>query len=343
MFFSHFPAIGRTRSKPQRSYDRRDVDLIYRLPNLPASPRVLLHAHPSCSVLGVHVLRWLLVAGAFLFASGCVMIRGYPDRSGDIGADLKSLEQYFAPATIQAANNQTVEADRRRLRDDIVNGQLRAMDLHFALFEQEMAREGVLINVGTDWAVLGLSGAGTIVPTAGTKAILAAISGGLTGAKGSVDKNVFYEKTMPVLLGKMEALRKEQLVAIRTGLNLPTSSYPLNQALIDVENYYKAGTIPGAILGIAESSGATAADAEKNLKNLIVLKYNAEGPTRPLRDRINRWLDSDPGKNVPLLRDWLRKQKPPITLSPGSWVESQQTTAEELQKAINDPTLKISE
>ena len=297
-------------------------------------PRLTRPTNARRKVSGLISILLLLMLS---LPTGCTAIKGYPARSGNVDADLTSLADYFKPETVRNANDPALdEATRRSRRDDLVNGRLRAIDLQFGLFEQELAREGVLMNVGSDWAVLGLSAAGAVVPAAGTKAILAAVSGGLTGGKASIDKNVFYEKTLSVLLGKMEAQRKETLVTIRRGLELPTASYPLNQALMDVEDYYKAGTIPGAILGIAATSGASAAAADKELKSLIEIKYTAGGPTGPLRDRIDRWLDAAPGANVPTLRTWLRSQTPQITLSPPSWVRSPQTTAAALQKAIDE-------
>lgn len=66
--------------------------------------------------------------------------------------------------------------------------------------------------------VIGLGAATGVVGGATIKSILSVVAGGLTGAKGIVDKDIFYSKTMPVLLLQMEAQRKVQLVKIRTGI-----------------------------------------------------------------------------------------------------------------------------
>ena len=62
----------------------------------------------------------------------------------------------------------------------------------------------------------------------------------MIGAKGLIDKDIFYSKTMPVLLLQMETQRKMWLVNIRTKLKENIDIYPLSEALMDVEEYYKA-------------------------------------------------------------------------------------------------------
>lgn len=221
----------------------------------------------------------LLLLAAIL-GSGCTAAReGYPDTSFDADAELKQLATYYDPATLKAHEALPVgTADQKNAkklsRNKIVNGRLRAIDIHFSAFQKELYKEGVTLNVGTDWALLGLSGAGAVVGGASTKAILAAIAGGITGGKASFDKHVFFEKTMPVLLGQMVALRKQKLVTIRDGLQSPDSQYPLDQALVDVEAYYHAGTLPGAIIEIAEQAGTSAKQAEKQLR--IVFQKRGE-------------------------------------------------------------------
>ena len=59
-------------------------------------------------------------------------------------------------------------------RNEVVNGRIAAIDIHFNMFTQTLAQQGVLTNVGTDAAVLGLSAAGAIVGGATLKADVAA-------------------------------------------------------------------------------------------------------------------------------------------------------------------------
>ena len=112
------------------------------------------------------------------------------------------------------------------------------------------------MNIGADWAVLGLNAVASVVGGAGTKAALAATSGGIVGAKGSVDKNLFYEKTMSVLLAEMRASRRAVMVRIRKGLTLSTRDYALTAALADISEYFSSGSIPGATAAVSANTGS---------------------------------------------------------------------------------------
>ena len=69
----------------------------------------------------------------------------------------------------------------------------------------------------------------------------------------------------------MVAQRKVVLVRIRKGLTHAIDAYPLTLALNDLDRYYQAGTIPGALSAIADTAGATATKAEAHLERLVVL------------------------------------------------------------------------
>jgi hypothetical protein len=190
-------------------------------------------------------------------------------------------------------------------RNEVVNCRIRAIDLQFTSFEQGIAREYIGLNTGADIAVLGLGAATALTGSAGTKSILGAISGGVIGTKGIVDKDVFYSKTMPALLTQMEAQRKSQLVKIRNGLKRTVNEYSLSEALIDVEEYYKAGSIPGALQGIIEQAGATGRDATIELKRIQPASVIEVEQIGTVRDRFNTlfqaWKkapDSDSGKKA---------------------------------------------
>lgn len=199
--------------------------------------------------------------------AACVSASGYPARSVSEKQELERVRTYFQKETLDRYDK-AVEPERTRLRDEIVNGRLLAMDLQFSIFQRQVTQNVAATNVAADWAVLALGGAGTIVTGGQTKTVLAALTAFVTGARASIDKHVFYEKTIPVLLSKMVAQRRAVLVTIRTGLRENADDYPLNRALVDLEDYYNAGTIPGALSDIAAGAGATLEQAEKSLRGL---------------------------------------------------------------------------
>ena len=214
-----------------------------------------------CDSRRTMVIVALLVA---VITGGCAALDGYPARQDDLRGQLAQLDRYFADDVLREfyvtrAGDPTAQRD---WRDEVVHGRLRAIDLHYAEFVRNASGRRIAGNTAADLAVLGLSAAGSLVPAAETKAVLAAISGGVVGARGIIDREVFYEKTLPLLLQAMEAGRNRQLARIHVALADGPERYSLLQALADVEGYYHAGTFPAAIVALSQMTGAQARAAE---------------------------------------------------------------------------------
>jgi hypothetical protein len=197
----------------------------------------------------------------------------YPERATDPQAELTAMNKYLQAGAITKYDAQNdAERDglsKRAWRNEVVNARVRATDLHFNAFQQKLFQEGVGLGVATDWMVLALNVGGSVA--GGAASALSAASAGVVGAKAAFDKNVFFDKTMPALLANMMAKRKEVLVRIREGLIKDVDEYPLTLALNDLETYYNAGTIPGALVDIAETAGAVAEKADARLESLLVV------------------------------------------------------------------------
>jgi hypothetical protein len=203
-------------------------------------------------------------------------LKGYPKTSYNVKEELIVLQPYHSPDIIQQYNN---APNKRAFRDEIVYARKRAIDLHFALFQQNVYKQTAAQAIGVDWAVLGLTGATAVTGISGTQQIMAAIAGGLTGAQGKVSERLFFSNTIPVIFSKMEALRKEVLVTITSGLTKDVDQYSMMQALSDLEDYYKAGTIPEALNGIIVASGAATKQANEEIKAILSYGKDTSGDT----------------------------------------------------------------
>ena len=78
------------------------------------------------------------------------------------------------------------------------------------------------------------------------------------GAFGIVDRNYYYEKTVPALVAAMGAARANMLLRIRSSQRDPIDVYNGVAALADLEDYFTAGSILAAISEIT-----TRADGDK--------------------------------------------------------------------------------
>jgi hypothetical protein len=262
--------------------------------------------------IAVYVLATLLL-------HGCASFTGYPDDPVPPKSDLPALVGYFDPQRIVEYNSAFDPQTRRRLRDAIVWGRIASYDIMFRQFRRKLTAEANGTNIGSDLTILILNGVGATTGTAATKAALAAASAGIVGAKGTISKTLFYEKTLPGLFSQMDASRTKILARILQGLSNDDSAYPLPLALIDLSAYADAGSIPGAIAGVTEQAALEKAKAEIDVSAFRTGNYIETESTK----RLMVWLyppngndvdaagnDIEPnGARLEKLYDWLIKDK----------------------------------
>jgi hypothetical protein len=203
----------------------------------------------------------LVLAGLL---AGCSTLRygGAPEPSFDAEQDLEQLGKIFGPgdSISQFYANPTVDA-----RNKFITGRLTMMNIRYIQFIRQLTTDRQLLDTAGALLTLGMNIAGASVAATSTKTILAALSAGVTGSKEVVDKNYFFDKTIPALVGQMNAERKKALIPILTGLKADLDDYPFGQAVTDLHNYYFAGTFAGAIQAIQ----ADAAEKEQRQDQII--------------------------------------------------------------------------
>ena len=242
---------------------------------------------------------------------GCsAALDGFPERSTDPAADLAELKVYLGANKVNEYVNTPRPEMRLTLRNEIVNARIHAIDAHFGKFEEALHQQGIGIGIGTDWVVLALTGTTATVSGETLKTTLGAVSTGILGAKSSFDKHTLLEKSIPAVMAQMVASRKVALLTLRTGLQQDDSAYSLFQALSDLENYYRAGTIPGSLAGIAKDANQKAAIAEDGLRKVVSAGFTDDESGA----KLYRYLGWDSNKkqfinanNVKKLRGWLDK------------------------------------
>src|SRR6266536_3891708 len=160
-----------------------------------------------CGVLLTCILFGTAACNTVNEAVGRSIGAGSPDSS--IGeADLQVYGAYFVPAVVMDCIRRfRATPERRSCRDLITYARMRYTDIKYQEYRHRVFLEVNGGNAATDITVLGLNAAGTLVPGATTKAILHAISGGLVGAKGIIDKDVLYNAGIQALILKMDADR----------------------------------------------------------------------------------------------------------------------------------------
>ena len=202
----------------------------------------------------------------------------YPRQSYDEKRQIKELERVFEKPDLIAkyyALTNATETVRKAARNEIITGRIALINLNYNQFIGQFSFTKQTLDAGADITELGLNIATAAVGGAATKTVLGAVSAGVTGTKLAIDKNFFYEKTVPVLVTSMNARRKEALLPLMTGVGQSTTEYSLAQALSDLDAYYFAGTFPGALQGIQSDAGSKEADAERLLKDVRATNLKA--------------------------------------------------------------------
>jgi len=234
--------------------------------------------------------------------AGCVTIRhgGAPEPSFDVDRDLKELAKQFEPS----GNIAEFYKDQTPLaRNRFIVGRLTLMNIRYIQFVRQLTSERQLLDSATQMLTLGLSLAGAAVGTAGTKTLLAAIAAGVTGSREIVDKNFFYEKTVPALVAQMNAERKKVLVRILEGVPQGLAQYPFERAVTDLHEYYQAGTFTGAIIAIQADAGAKEREQDRELARIRPISRQLIIRKRSLTDAIGGLKAADLPKMQAALRD----------------------------------------
>jgi hypothetical protein len=214
---------------------------------------------------------------------GCTTYQGYPDYPVNTTEAVRNYLPYFTDNVLQTIASKTVEADRVEYRDEVINAQLLVFDRTYDDFIKSLGIEKNTEEIATDAATIGLAGAGSLMTPATTKSILAAVSGGITGVKGSVDKNLFYQKTIEVVISEMDAQRAIALAAIRKGQTTDTTHYSISAALVDLNSYYRAGSLENAINALSQTAGTQAAQAKSEVAASLTVKFGQDANTSLIR------------------------------------------------------------
>lgn len=186
---------------------------------------------------------------------------------------------------------------------------IRAIDLHFNEFIKSIYAESKKLNIGSDSTVLLLGAAGAVSTVSSTQAIISAMSATVTGVKSSIDKNAYYDSTSAALVSQMQANRQQQLVSIYTGMELGIDRYPLMKALIDIEEYFQAGTVIGAVSKINQQAGEQKTKADEELSIILKSSYKKDQAGDLIRKFWKPDGTSVDSANEAIIKNWMKNNQ----------------------------------
>jgi hypothetical protein len=214
---------------------------------------------------GLALLLTLLLTGC-LQPRNKAVVKNNPYRAS-VNGDLKAdwLKTY---------RDMTDEAKKKERRNEILNEFVWLADDAYYQWEPQFYASGATVATVLDFASLGLTGATTV---ANSPKVLGAMATGIQGASGSISKNFYDQQSRSVIVQKMRQLRDAALARIADGQKQATADYSLDQGIVDIQNYYYAGTVTAALQGLATS---TAAQHEEDKNTLDAVRKGAPRPAQ---------------------------------------------------------------
>jgi len=246
----------------------------------------------------------IVVALALLPAlAGCApSIAGGPALSGYQATTQAYFNDGFSAASLDAYRKASTPSARLIARNSAVLSAMGQIDLAYAKFSTQLTREAQAVPFLATVTSISLSGAGTLVGSSVAKTTLAAIDTGIKGGMAAYDKNILAEKTIQFLQKQMQSNRNRMRSVILTKLSLDALSYPLELAMLDVNDYATAGTVTQGLIGIDEQTSRVLAQTQEE-KVETIFAYGADDATlaieayvkakgEPARAALAAWVKS---------------------------------------------------
>lgn len=257
-------------------------------------PGVLRNAQCLLGIRG-KPMTWLRIAiAAFVLMglSGCAGFDGQQKRVISVKQANAMIASYRPDAAIELIGkiDPLDTAGRNTYRNRLVAAYLTAMDAHYSVFVRDISRSGKGMHLTFDTLTLGLTGAGAIFNKAASG--LAAGATAAAGLRGSFDRELFADKTLPILISLMDSRRLEVRADILQGLSKPESVYTLEAVFSDLMRYESAGSIDGALSDAAVAAGERAKESQydySQAKNLCTVDAATDSARRGLMIELEQF------------------------------------------------------
>jgi hypothetical protein len=137
--------------------------------------------------------------------------------------------------------------------------------------------------LGLDLLITGLTGATALVG-ASSVSDMATITAIASGARATIDRRLFFDRTLPAIVASMDAERATILADIARKRRLPIEEYSLDEAFDDLNRLQHAGRLDRAVARMTRVADADRVRQEARL-NAIVGVCDEISPDA---DRLNR-------------------------------------------------------
>lgn len=181
-----------------------------------------------------------------------------------------NLEEYKKAYEGDSSSNVKRDLEKARLLRDAMINRIRVdIEMNYREYEARLFNQRNAGRFAGDLIELGIAFATTVSGGEAVKTVLAAVQSGVKGTRLSFDKNFFREKTVEVVISKMQASRERVKNRILDKMiNLPADKYTFEEAWVDLIEFFYAGTLQGGIQALVSEAAQDAAKAKEETKEL---------------------------------------------------------------------------
>lgn len=175
--------------------------------------------------------------------------------------------------------------DQTQYRNYVIGAYLAAANDKYGAFTRRLRLQSRGSSVALDIGSLGLA-TGASLASERTANVLAAIAAGLGGTRRTLEREVYFDQTVPALMGAMEAARTRLRAVILAGLTRPAAQYPLEAAWTDVQAYEAAATLDNAIQALTDDAADRVDEANTFAAGVATYTGAPEEGVRAIRRRM---------------------------------------------------------
>lgn len=209
----------------------------------------------------------LVVALGAVGLSGCTTMRGAPANVLDMpessliitGGKVATREEVITHYVRQ--NND----GKQEFRNRVIDHYMGLVDRQYEKYSSRLFSEGIELALGFDAAIIGLSSTAALFEEAADD--LATVIAGFAGIQASINKNLYFDRTLPALIATMDAERASVETELLRQKGLSAADYTIEAAIRDLRRYQQAGTLMRAITNVTEKASEEKEIAERNAKS----------------------------------------------------------------------------
>ncbi|RZI72494.1 MAG: hypothetical protein EOP13_14915 [Pseudomonas sp.] len=195
------------------------------------------------------IFCFIVTLVVLLIGTGCASTRGAPRPiySTNYGASLTADEWLKGLTSGKDSEGNGLTGSTRNQH---IFSALAVADVRYSEFRQALVGDKNHTASVSDALVLAMTVAGALTESAGVKANYLQGIALVTGSSAIYDKNYLQSQTVSALIAQMDANRQAKRLDIIKQMTQSISHYPSTAAYNDVIEYYNAGTVISALMGI---------------------------------------------------------------------------------------------